>query len=557
MIVLCFSKSAVSEIKSRLDKSIKNGEASENLRFLDIRTFDSFATWIICQIDNTIDLSNKDYDERILLAKEIISKEDFQYTRHFIVDEIQDLVGHRAELVKSILEKLDCGFTLLGDRCQSIYNYQVKDTSYMNSDDFYSWLNDKYSDEIKRVSLNENRRQNKLLSGVSSEFRKLISSQNKSDLKYNMIDKLTSFESLGESYNLTLESLEENFGMYKDLVFLCRNNGQVLKLSGVLRTNNIKHSIQKPTNSKYIGKWLGQILYNYSDEVIDYSEFIYRSTLNKISESDAKIKWDLLKQIENRNNSKLKIPELIENINNENKYIDLLFKDTKDKITISTVHRSKGKEYDKVILAYDKEYLEKNLDELDEKSLLLDETKLYYVAATRAKTGLSTINLKPKAWSYLSKMEDDRWVEISNRRGKKKDVSFISLGQVGDISEESFISNDLFKNSEISENQQYILDNISVGDEIVLRKVCKEGYIDTYNIVHRDKVIGCTSKMFIKSLQRALNSVKKIYNLKEEYYPPIIEGIYVDDIATSISKDKVFNTVLISGFGKLCWNSSY
>lgn len=558
MIVLCFSKSAVSEIKTRLDKAIENGEASENLRFLDIRTFDSFATWIIGQIDENIDLTGKDYDERILLAKDTIQKEDFKYTRHFIVDEIQDLVGYRAEFVKSILEKLDCGFTLLGDRCQSIYNYQVKDEELMDSDDFYNWLNTKYSNEILRLALNKNRRQNRSLGEVSSEFRKLISSQDKSYLKYNIIEKLTSIENLGESYLLTEESLEESFGSFKSISFLCRNNGQALKLSGILRNNDIKHSIQKPINSKYIDKWLGQILYNYSEDIIDYKGFLEICMVNEISEENAEIKWDLLKQIENRRNSKLKISELIENINKENKYIDLLFKDTKDRITISTIHRSKGKEFDKVVLAYDKEYIEKSFDELERKKLLLDEAKLYYVAATRAKTGLYAMNLKPKSWSYLSKMEDERWIEVSNKRGKKKNISFISVGQAGDINEESFISTDLFnKENDVIKNQQYILKNISIGDEIVLNKVCKNGYVDTYNIIHRDKVVGCTSKAFLKSLQNSLNNVKNIYNLKEEYYPATIEGIYVEDIVTSISKDKIFNTILVSGFGKLCWESSY
>lgn len=558
MIVLCFSKSAVNEIKSRLDKAINNGEVPENLRFLDIRIFDSFATWIINQIDESIDLMDKDYDERIVLAKDIIQKEDFEYTRHFIVDEIQDLVGYRAEFVKEILENLNCGFTLLGDKCQSIYNYQVEGKPLMDSDDFYHWLNNKYNDEIRRVALNKNRRQNKLLSEVSSEFRTLITSSDKSDLKSNIVEKITSIESLGESYNFTEEYLQESFGTFKNLAFLCRNNGQALKLSGILRSNGIKHSIQKPTNSKYIDKWIGQILYNYNEDIIDYNEFLDICALNKISEENAETKWNLLKQIENRNNSKLKISELISNINKENKYIDLLFKNTKDKITISTIHRSKGKEFDKVVLVYDNDYIEKNFDDLEDKNLLLDELKLYYVATTRAKTGLSTINLKSKSWSYLSKMEDDRWIEISNRRGKKKNISFISLGQAGDINEESFISTDLFKkDSEVIKNQQYILNNIAIGDEIVLSKVCKDGYIDTYNIVHADKIIGCTSKVFIKSLQNALNNVKGIYNLKEQYYPSTIEGIYVEDIGTSISKDKIFNSVLVSGFGKLCWESSY
>ncbi|WP_418606619.1 AAA family ATPase [Georgenia sp. SUBG003] len=46
---------------------------------------------------------------------------------HLIVDEVQDIVGERADLVIEALRKLDddAGFTLLGDPMQAIYDFQL------------------------------------------------------------------------------------------------------------------------------------------------------------------------------------------------------------------------------------------------------------------------------------------------------------------------------------------------------------------------------------------------------------------------------------------------
>ena len=46
--------------------------------------------------------------------------------RHIIVDELQDLVAVRADLVRAILGECECGFTLFGDPAQGIYNFQAE-----------------------------------------------------------------------------------------------------------------------------------------------------------------------------------------------------------------------------------------------------------------------------------------------------------------------------------------------------------------------------------------------------------------------------------------------
>src|SRR5690606_2735207 len=47
LMILCFSRSAIGEINSRLAKSVIEDESLYQLNMLDVRTFDSFATYLI------------------------------------------------------------------------------------------------------------------------------------------------------------------------------------------------------------------------------------------------------------------------------------------------------------------------------------------------------------------------------------------------------------------------------------------------------------------------------------------------------------------------------
>ncbi len=51
--------------------------------------------------------------------------------RHVVLDEVQDLVGDRAELARALLQVVgpECGFTALGDPMQGIYDWQLENSA--------------------------------------------------------------------------------------------------------------------------------------------------------------------------------------------------------------------------------------------------------------------------------------------------------------------------------------------------------------------------------------------------------------------------------------------
>ena len=130
ILILTFTRAASGELRRRV--SSLTGRAS----FIRARTLDSFATRILSEVDVDGPWRSADYDDRILYFTKLLGSTDGnpgvrEYgnsIKHLFIDEIQDLVGPRSEMVKSILSHWHCGFTMLGDPAQGIYNFQLKGT---------------------------------------------------------------------------------------------------------------------------------------------------------------------------------------------------------------------------------------------------------------------------------------------------------------------------------------------------------------------------------------------------------------------------------------------
>lgn len=102
ILVLCFSRAAVNVIQKRLEEAYKNEEIGLEWQLIDIRTFDSFATYLLAYCKNEdnnfkYEFEKLDYDSRIKLADEILKKRNelIEQCAYLIVDEVQDLVSSR------------------------------------------------------------------------------------------------------------------------------------------------------------------------------------------------------------------------------------------------------------------------------------------------------------------------------------------------------------------------------------------------------------------------------------------------------------------------------
>lgn len=124
--IISFTRTAVHEIRNRLAGAI--GDADEAAS-VTIATLDSLAWSIHSGFSQNATLTGS-YDDNIqqTIAK-ITRDEDARAAlgrvRHLVVDEAQDIVGQRAELVLGIIGALreDCGVTVFADEAQAIYGW--------------------------------------------------------------------------------------------------------------------------------------------------------------------------------------------------------------------------------------------------------------------------------------------------------------------------------------------------------------------------------------------------------------------------------------------------
>ena len=122
--MISFTRTAVAEIRARLHSYV--GDASFAIR---IATVDSHAWSIHSGHDSNARLTGS-YEENISRVIELLKTDEdvadeLSRIEHVVIDEAQDLVGQRADLIEALVARLpaDCGVTVFADEAQAIYGF--------------------------------------------------------------------------------------------------------------------------------------------------------------------------------------------------------------------------------------------------------------------------------------------------------------------------------------------------------------------------------------------------------------------------------------------------
>ena len=541
IVVLCFSRAAVEVIRNRLESAADIGALPLNWHLVDVRTFDSFATYMLAWLQENVPeclpvgytLENQNYEQRIKTATNILKKEKdmlIEY-QHVIIDEVQDLVGARAEMVLALLEGLPitCGFTLLGDSCQSLYDYLAhKDLSVMSSNEFYKRVFHEFK-TANMFSLEHNYRQGDEFGEFTIPYRKAILSGDSSSRRREA-SLLTDTVQTAE---LKLQKLSnKEIAQYKKdgtLGILTRTNGQALQISSWMRTQGVKHQLQKPNNSMDLAEWISRILMMAETDVIDFEEFeIIFAREYPEQEENAMRFWEALLSTQKKQTSNhYEIEDLLKGLLHNAKHPLLYEEPRKDsiEITVSNIHRAKGREFDTVLVIED---VIANMAEAEVDDEL--EHKVCYVALTRPKKRIQKVSLKPQ-YIYISK-DEYRKCFRSGGFAKKKYLSHYEIGDSIDLNPRTFARS--------PEIQEYIRSRLSADTRLKLLK-CPQGtnnYV-TYKIVLEDDentVLGFTSWDFAIGMERAIQRIYANYHsIDYKYFPNIFGDIYFDGLTTCVS----------------------
>lgn len=563
ILVLCFSRAAVAEVQNRIQKKCAGDEELEGLDW-QIGTIDSYC-WMLTHSDDEQAVENmipNSYDAGIRNALKRLNagNQEAPDYKYIIVDEIQDIISIRAQFVLELLQHLEkgTGFALLGDFCQSIYDFQLKDkeNDVVTSSRFFKALCK--IPGIARISFTHNYRSdadsalNKKLDAMRPALINGdtdIAAQQIEDIENSGILLSDTLDSIADS--VIEESKEES---HKTIGILTWKNVTVTEIASRFYERMFENDVYYPVHvqrrkdNAYLAGWIGLFFQHYQWDSIDKEKFI--GSFESLFDDETKQKlnmnlpascyWDALEQcmIEEESYGKghYTVESLLRNIRlkawrfRENCGILLSGFVPNSSIIISNVHQAKGREYDQV-------YLSKNI--LDISCDPSDETcRVAYVALSRTREDVGVLDeefdrLPP--WHCIDRMGRG-YKKNGERRGFRP--SQIEFGLYGDIDEAGFAKKEI---------QQYIQKFLPVGTLLQLNKHITQqdgrrnlGYELAMDGGDSDvpDVLGKAGSVFMEDLYDAMSDALRRRDIPSlEDYPRIINNLYVNDLITIIDKD--------------------
>ena len=400
ILVLSFSRAAVSAVRRRLRD---RGEAGR----VTVRTFDSFAAALLGEIGE--DVTGMSFEERIRAAtKSLLDGESFDdllERRHLIVDEVQDLVGDRAEFVAGVLSTLEpeVGFTLLGDPLQAIYDWQLDESS---SDLDSGGLIDRALTEFGAHKMHLARdyrarsREARAAVDIGVALRGRRPDTGFLASMKEFLDKLPPIVDLDDLVRAVPK-------WHGSTVVLCRTNGTVLRIADRLRTTGVRCSVAGARGTT-TPAWLA----GFADRAP--TSLLRRDEVTEILASvpgapDPVEAWGLLKETERwtRAPRELDLARLHARLVRGDVPPDLSDRSPED-LVVSTVHRAKGLEFDHAVVVAGDSWSDG--DREDDAA----EARALFVAVTRARDRIA-VAVPPASGGMLHDRHSGRWVRTGYR----------------------------------------------------------------------------------------------------------------------------------------------
>jgi len=466
ILVLSFSKSAVTTLTHRI-ASLRFADEGlmEELRYLVIRTFDSWAFRILRQTGRPVsELLGRSYDENIASVVTLLSdysdpaiSERLSSVRHVIVDEFQDLPGVRAGMVVELLLRLNydkpegVGFTVLGDPVQAIYGFasRVSDPAILLSDPWQQ-LREKMGDRLKELTLTKNHRSTEKLASMGLKMREILLStkfdpENKLEAMRRLLDGLPSSLESGRIDSEWLSGQPEG-----SVAILTRTNGEALRVAMMLMgTANERPKVTVRLglagSSPIVPAWIAVILSRYKPTQISRSIFEIVYSKIEVLENDDVCRaihlpscdaaWmRLIRACAAADNTlSIDLADLRERIEWPDAFPDDQGFENSF-VYVTTIHQAKGMEFDHVTL------LEGRLhNDPDSNEALIEEANVGYVALTRAGKELKRIPLM----GIYSPHQEFKCSSGRSRLFCYNVMTSVQIGLSGDIDPVSFVDSDL------------------------------------------------------------------------------------------------------------------
>ena len=519
LLVLSFSRAAVNEIRRRT-KGRTDGTS-----YVSAKTFDAFATHFLAWIDPDGSWNSGGYEDRIRAATQAIQElsEELPIVlrpKHILIDEIQDLVGTRAELVLALLARCDCGFTLFGDPAQSIYGHQIRgEADAIDNRGLYARLRGAFADSLIEKSLTENFR---ALSDSARGPLRFGPRLQEADADYDAVlhDIETEFLNLESVGDLTPMLPALGRKQTGTTAILCRTNGQALIVSRRLAESQIPHRLQREASERIVAGWVARSLLFQDSPRTSRARFLERvDEMPLEGRPSPEEMWDLLKFLEGRRNDDLDCRIVQQRVSIE-AVPEELHVDEELPIVVSSIHRAKGLEFDRVVIVQPDPCAAADED-------ISEETRLLYVALSRTRDELYVMDRPETRNIRRLPAAGRRWARFEYRGRRRRTAALEVRGR--DVHAFDPAGAYMVEGCDVKATQDYIWNGVKPCDPVTLtlERESNAGEPRAYYAVrHGGQVVGCSSDEFAAILHRALGG-------GEVRWPETIAGLRVESVDTA------------------------
>lgn len=377
---LTFSRAAVAALRNRISATA-DASGLERLRYVRIQTFDSFVTQLLLKEELQQRLAGMGYEQRIRYFVDgyrnlpecmaAVSR-----IRFLFIDEVQDLVGSRADLTLLLageVQKAGGVVALLGDPAQAIYDWQIKEKpEATTSGEFMEQALDLVGERVLRFGKSYRFAEGPM-SELASDLREALGEGDRPDsVRFaKALSRLPTLE-------MQLAALSEFAKAEETCAVLARDNLEVWQITDWLRNNGIPVEAWRGVRGGHWPGWIARVFHGWKGAQMRLSTFETRCASRIGNDFDVQSAVALLRQLEVLADEVIDVERLRYCIRTQAAPAVA----PKGGIVVSTIHRSKGLEFDRVVM------LEPSSTKWQGNP---EELRVIYVAATRAKKALALL----------------------------------------------------------------------------------------------------------------------------------------------------------------------
>lgn len=390
--LISFTRTAVKEIRDRISSYLIDPDALYGVK---IATIDTHA-WSIHQGFAPDAALTGSFDDNIARVIELIDSDDelsdyIEETQHLIVDEAQDIVGIRADLVVRLIERLGpgAGVTVFADDAQAIYGFAgdaEEDGTSVAVEALMSRLTALGGFSHTALDVVHRTKSPGLLQIFTSVRAMVVAPGTDPAARLTKVRDAVA----AHADNTTHRGFDPDNPPDNGVFVLFRRRSEVLQASAFLCHRQVSHRLRMSGLTSIIPRWVGATLGELTKPTLARDEFLVRCAAIEAAVSqppDVARAWDVLVSLaRGRREATVDLNRLRSLLGRAQPPAEIALPDYGiSGPIIGTIHAAKGREADDVWMMLPPFVSENTDSDVD----LAEEARIVFVGATRARKTLT------------------------------------------------------------------------------------------------------------------------------------------------------------------------